>query len=192
MSHHRRGINPNVVWMLIGTGLLLIGMAGFTALLRADVAAVFENSPGVLPMRVEYPAPDLRLTDLTGAPVALSEHLGQVVLVNLWATWCPPCKAEMPTLQGYYEDHHADGFVIVAISDGDPVDAVVDFVEEYGLTFPVWPDLTYKGTAAFRTDNLPSSFVIDRQGVVRLAWIGEITRANLERYVTPMIEEGLK
>ena len=79
------------------------------------------------------------------------------------------------------------GFVIVAIEDGEPVDEVSAFVKQYGLTFPVWPDLKWVATTAFKTDALPSSFVIDRTGRVVLSWTGPITRASLEKYVTPLI-----
>ena len=96
----------------------------------------------------------------------------------------------MPTLKAYYEDHTADGFVTIAINDGDPADAVKAFVQEYDLTFPVWLDPTYEATErAFKARNLPSSFVIDREGNIRLRWVGEIDRAALEKYVTPLILE---
>jgi peroxiredoxin len=139
---------------------------------------------------VDYAAPKLTLSDLDGVERSLADYRGQVVLVNLWATWCPPCKAEMPTLKAYYEVYAADGFVTIAINDGDPAEAVTAFVQEYGLTFPVWLDPTYEATErAFKTRNLPSSFVIDREGNIRLRWVGEIDRATLEKYVTPLILE---
>jgi peroxiredoxin len=86
--------------------------------------------------------------------------------------------------------HQADGFVTIAINDGDPADSVAAFVREYNLSFPVPLDPTYQATDhAFKTRNLPSSFVIDREGNVRLRWVGEIDRASLEKYVTPLILE---
>jgi len=94
----------------------------------------------------------------------------------------------MPTLQAYYEAHREQGFVIVAIEDGEPVNEVAKFVTEYGLTFPVWPDPKWVATTAFRTDSLPTSFVIDRAGTVRLTWTGAISREMLEKYVTPMLQ----
>jgi peroxiredoxin len=129
------------------------------------------------------------LTDLDGKSVALADFKGQVILYNAWATWCPPCKEEMPTLEAYYQDHKQAGFVIVAIEDGQPVSEVAAFAESYNLSFPVWPDLKYVATTAFKTNSLPTSFVIDRSGTVRLTWTGAITRAVLEKYVTPIISE---
>ena len=135
-------------------------------------------------------APDFELSTTTGETVKLSDLRGQAVLVNLWATWCPPCKEEMPTLQAFYNKHKEEGFVIIAINDGDPTTDVLQFVEDYRLTFPVWLDPTYYATEqAFKTLNLPSSFVIDRNGTVRLSWVGGINRKTLDKYITPLILE---
>ena len=143
-----------------------------------------------VPAAVNYAAPELTLSDLAGAKHSLADYHGQVVLVNLWATWCPPCKAEMPTLEAYYQAHQTDGFITVAIDDGDPTDSVASFVKQYSLSFPVLLDPTYQASDhAFKTRNLPSSFVIDREGNIRLRWVGEIDRASLEKYVTPLLVE---
>ncbi len=143
-----------------------------------------------IPAKVQYDAPSLSLNDIRGNKSSLSDYRGQVILVNLWATWCPPCKAEMPLLQAYYTKHEKEGFVVIAIEDGDPTSDVISFAKEFGLTFPVWLDPTYQATDhVFKTQNLPSSYVIDRAGKVKLAWVGAISAANLERYVTSVIKE---
>lgn len=178
--------------VVLGSGLVFVGLAAFMLWPRTDVAAgnPVSNLPLTVPVEVDYQAPELSLFGLDGQEYSLGDYQGQVVLVNLWATWCPPCKAEMPTLEEYYQTHQGDGFVTIAINDGDPESAVATFVEEYELTFPVWLDPTYIATEkAFKTQNLPSSFVIDRNGQVRLRWVGEIDRATLEKYVTPLIFE---
>jgi cytochrome c biogenesis protein CcmG, thiol:disulfide interchange protein DsbE len=112
------------------------------------------------------------------------------VIVNLWATWCPPCQAEMPLLQKYFEKYRGEGFTVIAVEDGEPEGDVKAFVKQYGMTFPVWLDPAHEATDhAFKTINLPTSYVIDRAGQVRLTWLGAINSANLERYVTPIIRE---
>lgn len=189
-SQSRRKASP-LPLVIAGVGLILLGVAAFALLPKAaaSLEAQTENI-SFIPLAVEYAAPDLSLTDVAGTPASLTDYRGQVVLVNLWATWCPPCKAEMPTLQAYYERHRADGFSVVAINDGDPAADVAQFVKEYGLTFPVWLDPSYVATEqAFKNLSLPSSYVIDRAGVIRLQWVGEITDAMLEKYVTPLIME---
>lgn len=178
--------------LLLGTGLILLGLAAFVAWPKAEGSpdAALSGGAATVPVAVHYAAPVLALSDLAGVEHSLIDYHGQVVLVNLWATWCPPCKAEMPVLESYYQAHLADGFVTLAINDGDPTESVETFVQEYGLSFPVLLDPTYQATDhAFKTRNLPSSFVIDREGNIRLRWVGEIDRASLEKYVTPLILE---
>jgi thiol-disulfide isomerase/thioredoxin len=188
---HRRS-NNLIPLILVGVGLIVLGATAMIFLPRAGAAST-PASPAdlsVVPVNVNFPAPALELADLQGNPASLKDYQGQVVLVNLWATWCPPCKAEMPTLNAFYQDYRDKGFTIVAINDGDPAEDVAQFVKNYGLTFSVWLDPTYKATEqAFKTRNLPSSYVIDRTGTVRLMWVGEITREKLEQYVVPLIME---
>ena len=178
------------VLIFIGLGLILLGIAGILLLSSQAPGGSIRDEIALVPAEVEYPAPGLALKDIQGEPVSLEGLRGQVVLVNLWATWCPPCKREMPTLQAYYDRYKAQGFVIAAINDGDPTPDVIQFVKDYRLTFPVWLDPTYEATErAFKSANLPSSFVIDREGVIRLRWVGEIAAKSLEEYVTPIIME---
>ena len=176
--------------------LPLIFLGFGLALIAASVYFVLQDLPPetdltAVPARANYPAPQLTLTDMQGDSASLADYLGQVVLVNLWATWCPPCKEEMPALEAFYRKHKPAGFVIVAINDGDPTTDVIRFVGDYGLTFPIWLDPTYIATEqAFKTLNLPSSFVIDREGIIVLSWVGGINTKALEKYVAPIIEES--
>jgi cytochrome c biogenesis protein CcmG, thiol:disulfide interchange protein DsbE len=112
------------------------------------------------------------------------------VLVNNWATWCPPCKAEIPTLEAYYEAHSAAGFIIIGVEAGETQSEVSGFVKGAGITYPIWIDLENASLKAFGSSGLPNSFVIDRKGTVRLAWVGEINREVLEKYVTPLLTEN--
>jgi cytochrome c biogenesis protein CcmG, thiol:disulfide interchange protein DsbE len=180
-------LRKTVPILLLGLGLILIAASAYMVLQDAPPQADLT----VVPVQTAFPSPELTLTDLEGITRSLSDYEGQVVLVNLWATWCPPCKAEMPTLQAYHDKYTEKGFTVIAINDGDPTSDVVQFVKEYQLTFPVWLDPTYIATEdAFKTMNLPSSFVIDRSGTVRLYWVGEIDSKMLETHVTPIIKEN--
>jgi thiol-disulfide isomerase/thioredoxin len=172
--------------LLFGLGSILI-VAALYFILRGQVLPADLST---VPAKVNFPAPELTLTDTQGVSHSLADYRGQVVLVNLWATWCPPCKKEMPTLQAFYDRYKENGFVIIAINDGDPTPDVLQFVEDYELTFPVWLDPTYIATEqAFHTPNLPTSFVIDRNGTIQLTWVGEINSQMLEKYVAPLIVE---
>jgi thiol-disulfide isomerase/thioredoxin len=121
-------------------------------------------------------APDFSAVDLAGAPVALSDIKGQVVLLNIWATWCPPCRDEMPSMQRLYERLAPAGLRIVAVSvdaQQGGVDAagraggdVGAFVEEYGLTFDIWLNPAGGIQRAYRTTGVPESFVVDRTGTI--------------------------
>ena len=95
----------------------------------------------------------------------------------------------MPTLQAFYEKYKDDGFVLIAIDQEETLEVVQPFVDEFGLTFPVWLDEEYEAERLFKTMNLPSSYVIDRGGTVRLTWIGGISKRNLEKFVPDIILE---
>ena len=176
-----------IALLVIGVGLIVIGVAAMTLItLRQNQPP---SSGSAVPIKVNYAAPVVSLNDVNGKPVSLTNYQGKVVLVNMWATWCPPCREEMPTLKDFYDDHAGDGFVIIGLNDGDPASDVRDFVTQYGLTFPVWLDPNYTSETIFGTTNLPSSFLVDRQGTIRLQWVGAISRAMLDKYVLPIINE---
>ena len=172
--------------VFLGSGLILIIIS--TYFIWRDSSS--QTNFSTVPVKVNYASPELTLTDIQGVTHSLADYRGQVVLINLWATWCPPCKEEMPTLQSFYNKHKEQGFAVVAINDGDPTKDVLQFVKDYQLTFPVWLDPTYIATEqAFKSLNLPTSFVIDRNGVVQLQWVGGISRKMLDQYVIPLITE---
>jgi thiol-disulfide isomerase/thioredoxin len=182
----RPSIGQLIAATLIGTGLIAVGIMLFM-LLNNNLASAQDFS--AVPAQVDFAAPELILEDLAGNRVSLKDYQGSVVLVNLWATWCPPCREEMPTLLKFYEKYKSDGFVLLAIDQEETREVVLPFVKEFGLTFPVWLDLNYEAQREFNTMNLPSSYVIDRNGRVRLMWIGGISKKNLEKYVPDIIRE---
>lgn len=179
--------------LLIGSGLVLFGLVAYLVLPKPGDTGLFNSAAGsdasAIPVTVNFPAPLLELSDLNGKAVSLADYRGQYVLVNNWATWCPPCKAEMPVLQAYYDDHRHQNFTLIAIESGEPVDIVTEFVKVNGLRFTVWPDPDEKVYQAFRNISLPASWLIDPQGQVRLTWTGAINRSTLEKYITPILEE---
>ena len=119
-------------------------------------------------------APDFALKTLDGKTVRLSELRGKkVVLVNFWATWCPPCRSEMPTMQQIYTEYKGKGFEILAINiERDSKEEILEFMKELRLTFPVLLDSDMKVTRMYRLIGLPVSMLIDRQGIIRSKTIG--------------------
>lgn len=119
-------------------------------------------------------APDFSLQTADGQIYTLSELKGQAILVNVWATWCPPCKAEMPAMEKVYNEYKDQGFVVLAVNStfqDDPLN-IIPFTEEYGLTFPILLDDTGKVTLAYQVRSLPSSFFINRLGIITEVVIG--------------------
>lgn len=119
-------------------------------------------------------APDFELKALTGETIKLSDLRGQAVLINLWATWCPPCREEMPTLEKMYKEYKDQGLVILGVNmtyQDDP-EAVLPFVQKYGLTFPILLDETGQVGNAYQLKSLPSSYFIKRDGLINEVVIG--------------------
>ena len=183
---------PPVGLITMGIGIILVGIAIFVLMPKPDSSSSAGDVPeeySSIPMEVKFDAPQLALANLAGEPESLKDYHGEVLMVNLWATWCPPCVAEIPMLQEYYEDHRADGFVMLGIDSQETPDVVAKYIENTGVTYPIWIDEKGAAGQAFSSFSLPSSFVIDREGTVRLAWTGAISRAVLEEHLTPIIEE---
>ena len=121
-----------------------------------------------------FAAPDFTLKTPTGKIYTLSDFHGQAVLVNLWATWCPPCRAEMPTIEKMYQEYKDQGFMVLAVdmTYQDDAFAIVPFTKEHGLTFPVLIEETGEVASAYQMRSLPSSYFINRAGIVTEVVIG--------------------
>jgi peroxiredoxin len=185
----KRQKQNTTILVLTGLGLVFLGVVALMAILsvgKGGTAARLENM-STIPIKVNYPAPELSLENIKGNTESLSDYQDKVVLVNNWATWCPPCKAEMPTFIAYYADHAMDGLMIIAIEAGEPKNEVQKFVDQFKMPFHIWLDPNGHSASAFKNNSLPNSYVIDRSGTVRLTWTGEINREMLEKFVTPLL-----
>ncbi|HUE98616.1 MAG TPA: TlpA disulfide reductase family protein [Anaerolineales bacterium] len=119
-------------------------------------------------------APDFELKTPTGESIKLSDLRGQAVLVNLWATWCPPCRAEMQSIEKVYNEYKEKGFTVLAVNmtyQDDPL-AVMPFVNEQGLTFLILLEETSEMAKAYQLRSLPSSYFIRRDGIINEVVIG--------------------
>jgi peroxiredoxin len=128
------------------------------------------------------PIADFELTSLSGGTVKLSQFRGQAVMINFWGTWCPPCRNEMPLLQSVYETNQPD-LVILAVNVNDTVGSVERFVEEMGLTFPILMDDTGSVRSQFQVRGYPTTYFIDREGVLREQFIGELNQEQIDEYL---------
>ncbi len=190
-KYRRKIVKTQRQSFVIGVFLVLIGIALFVVLQGTDGGAASPVADlSVVPVAVKYPAPELALENVNGGTESLADFSGQVLLLNNWATWCPPCKAEMPTLKKFHDAHSTEGFTIIAVEAGDGKEEVLQFANSLGLTFPIWLDPDGAALNAFKNGSLPNSYVIDRSGTVRYAWTGEISLAMLEKFVTPLIAES--
>jgi len=190
-KYRRKIVKTQRQSFVIGVFLVLIGIALFVVLQGTDGGAASPVADlSVVPVAVKYPAPELALENVNGGTESLADFSGQVLLLNNWATWCPPCKAEMPTLKKFHDAHSAEGFTIIAVEAGDGKEEVLQFANSLGLTFPIWLDPEGAALNAFKNGSLPNSYVIDRSGTVRYAWTVEISLAMLEKFVTPLIAES--
>jgi|HigsolmetaAR202D_1030399.scaffolds.fasta_scaffold12953_4 cytochrome c biogenesis protein CcmG/thiol:disulfide interchange protein DsbE len=135
-------------------------------------------------------APDFRVETLDGRTVALSDLRGQVVLVNFWATWCPPCRFEMPGFQRVYEEYRDQGFTILGLSmDRGGTHVVREFLDERGITYPV-AMATPEAVRAFGGANLlPTSYLIDKEGRIRYTVKGVYTETALSQAVGRLLRE---
>jgi cytochrome c biogenesis protein CcmG/thiol:disulfide interchange protein DsbE len=133
------------------------------------------STAGLIPAPSQgFLAPDFTLNTPEGESVTLSKLRGQAVLVNLWATWCPPCRAEMPAIQKLYDEYKDQGFVVLGLNmtyQDDPA-AVIHFVQKNQFSFPIWIEATGDVAKKYELRSLPSSFFIDRNGIIQEVVIG--------------------
>lgn len=168
--------------------LVLLAGAAWLALSAATDDTLVAEGPAP---QAGFVAPDFSLNTASGETYTLSELKGQAVLVNMWATWCPPCRAEMPAMENMYQEYKDQGFVVLAVNNtfqDNPFD-IAPFTEEYNLTFPILLDETGDTARAYQVRSLPSSYFINRQGVITEVVIGGPMSEALLR---TRIEEALK
>ena len=144
-------------------------------LILASCLALFITACGESPVAtVGKQAPDFDTVDLKGDVWSLSKLKGQVVFLNFWATWCPPCREEMPSMERLYAKLPKEKFVMIALFNKDDPAAVKNFVTKLGITFPILSDeYNFAGTK-YGLTGLPETFIIDKQGVIQEKYIGPV------------------
>jgi thiol-disulfide isomerase/thioredoxin len=129
-------------------------------------------SIGLQPLKEGTEIVDFELQDLSGATHRLSDFRGKVVFLNFWATWCGPCRFEMPSMEKLYQRLKEEGLEIVAVNLQEDRSSVEQFVDEYGLSFPVLLDTTGRIGATYGARSIPTTYIVDREGLVIAGTIG--------------------
>lgn len=177
-------------WNVFSAAVLLLGAlwVGISARLPGALAAPTLPAP-----QAGFLAPEFTLQTAAGETIALSDLRGQAVLLNLWASWCGPCRAEMPAMQRIYEEYAERGFVVLAVNatDQDSAGAAQAFAEELGLTFPIVFDVTGSVGRQYALRALPSSYFIRPDGVIEEVVIGGPMAEALLRIRVENLLEGL-
>ncbi len=157
-----------LAWLL----LLIAGLVWINATRVRD--ATLLGPPGQRPPspQVGFPAPDFSLSNLDGQSVRLADWRGQPLVLNFWATWCPPCRAEMPALQAAAQAYGDQGVRVLGVNQAEDPNPVVGFMQTLGLDFPVLLDRDAAVSQLYRVRSLPTTFFIDREGVIREIVIG--------------------
>lgn len=166
----------------------------FRADLTRMISLILEGKPGAARAEARpskaaeiTEMPGFTLTDLAGEPLSRESLAGRPVVVEFWATWCPPCRAETPDIQEVYEGHESDGLVVLAISIGERPSTVAGYVERTGTTFTVAVDQSTSVAAQYRIVGIPTHFFVDRDGVLREWRIGSMSKKTMEKKVNEIL-----
>jgi peroxiredoxin len=172
--------------ILIVIGLIAVGLVlGGLLLLTRDRSTAAPAGPA----RVGAALPNFTLIGLSGKQVQLSDYAGRPVLINAWATWCPPCRAEMPALHDFYREHQADGFALLAVNAGEAATQVKGFIDPSGFTFPVLLDPNISLLTQLGIRSFPTSILVGRDGRVKKIHVGMLNAAQLQTEIAPLLEQ---
>jgi len=131
---------------------------------------------------VNSPAPDFELDSLSGEQVKLSDYLGKPVLVNFWATWCTPCRYEMPLFERY-DQNYGQEFIILGVNLQQTGADIREFTDEFNITFPILLDVDGSVNKLYKVQGLPTSVFIDREGLINAVHIGSLSESQLVDYL---------
>ncbi len=172
-------------WIGVAFIVILIGIAAWTGLRKPAVEyGLTDNGTGV--EQGDTP-PQFKLETLDGDPMSLKDVKGKKVILNFWATWCGPCREEMPIFEAYDAAHDDAVVVAVNMTNKDAkLETVSAFVDKYGLTFPVLLDQTGDVSKAYQVLNIPSTYFLNEEGVIQMKVEGSLDKAMLDSYMQQM------
>lgn len=154
-----------------------------------ELPSVSDNTEGG--EKEKSKAPDFTVTDKEGKEFRLSDNFGRPIILNFWASWCPPCRSEMPVFEKLYGQYGTDVvFMMVNLTDGyrETANSVKDFLSETGYTFPVCYDIEEKAAKAYNVSSIPLTVAIDKNGNVYKTHLGTINETSLEKLIQTLLE----
>jgi thiol-disulfide isomerase/thioredoxin len=196
---HKVEVVSGIILILIG---LLVMSNRVTLLASSRLAGIVPNLESLLHLRAPEtpppakrseqayaPAPDVQFTKLDGSVFRLNDLKGRVVLLNFWATWCVPCRNEIPSLSAMQKDLDSRGLSVVGVSYDDTADLVQEFQKDIPQSYQIVLGGREVGSQ-LPASPLPTTYIIDRQGRIREKMIGERTRSAFEAVIKPLLDEG--
>ncbi len=174
------------IWVVVGVVIVAVLAVSFYfnaggGPSRPDVALGPSSLAGA-------PAASFNVVRADGSPDSLARYRGKVVLVNLWASWCPPCREEMPALEKLYRAHEAQGFVVLGIDQGESARVAAAYAHARGVTFPILIDDQQQYGRAYAANGLPTSVLVDPSGHIVKGVDGELSLDAMEALVTPALK----
>ena len=165
-------------------GLAIVGFLGLMAFGLLNKAPVTGRSGFT---RVQKPAPDFTLPLLDGGALTLSQYLGQPLVINFWASWCPPCRQEAPALERTWRAYKDRGVVFVGVDIQDTKEDARVYLREYDVTYPNVLDGDGKVTVDYGVIGLPITFFVSRDGIVERRWVGAVKERQLVAWVDELL-----
>ncbi len=179
-SRQRDARRNQAIWALGAAAVILLVAAAAILTPRPDTVERAE---------IGSPISNFSLVDLNGATHQMADLKGRVVLINAWATWCPPCRAEMPALQEFYQAYQNQGFTLLAVNAGEDAATADAFIGQMGFTFPVLLDPGTNVLVGLGIDAFPTSILIDRDGTVATIHVGYYDPADVAADILPLLSQ---
>ena len=166
--------------VLILLAIVLPGLLAVQACTPSSPSVTINGQEATVGVNVGELAPDFTLVDLEGNQVSLSDFRGETVFINFWATWCPPCRAEMPEMEAIYQEYKDQDVAVIGVDIRETKEEVLQYIQEGGYSWTFVLDTTGEVTTNYQITGIPSSFFIDREGIIRAMNIGAITKRAME------------
>jgi peroxiredoxin len=135
-------------------------------------------------------APAISVEKLDGTRASLEDYKGKAIMLNVWATWCGPCRNELPAIQAAYEQYRDKGVEFLGVNMQEDKNTVSRFVEQYKLTYPILLDQSGSVAKAYRVSGVPTTYFIDKEGIIRAKWVGEMNADVITKGITLAMTGG--